>query len=208
MTSPVRRLTTLRPGQPAPGFALDGTGGRMSLDAHRGHRIVLLVFLARDYMGVNSMPADFYSAAGITLLALGDAAPGFSDAGVAVAGILREPIPRLDILSAAHRVPFPLLSDETGHVGRQYGVLPDSLAAALSDSYDIGCAAFLVDREGMVQRRHTPDLIVSDDARLPVDVPLDLPSSLRRWKGTPTVMRTGALLNAAAALGGGSAQAR
>jgi hypothetical protein len=57
-TTPVRRVLTLRPDQPAPAFSLQWAGGSMTLAGLIAAQPLVLVFVGRDYFGINSTSVE------------------------------------------------------------------------------------------------------------------------------------------------------
>jgi peroxiredoxin len=121
------------------------------------------------------------------------------EANTIILGVSRDVLIRHARLAGLLQLRFPLLPDEAGDVGVDYGALAENRWAGSNDAYDINCSAFLIDRSGVLRYRATPDFIqaptgpsAEPDARLH--------SRLGMWLGEPTVLHATELLRAAPAL--------
>jgi thioredoxin-dependent peroxiredoxin len=127
--------TTVRVGDPAPDFELDGTDGRFRLSEHRGERVVLL-FYPGDETPVCTRQFCSYAAREDELTQLDATVVGVSSQGVESHRDFQR----------AHGIPVPLLADTDQEVARAYGV-----ARRL---FGTQRAVFIVDEAGVVRYRH------------------------------------------------------
>jgi peroxiredoxin Q/BCP len=125
-----------RVGDPAPPFALEGTGGRSySLEDFRGQRLIL-AFYPGDFTPVCTRQFCSYRDDG-------DRIEGF---GVKMLGISPQSVESHEQFAAHHRLTVPLLSDPGKKVARSYGVVgPGGF---------IRRSVFLVDGDGVLRYRH------------------------------------------------------
>jgi peroxiredoxin Q/BCP len=103
----------LKVGDKAPSFTLPSSeGGRVSLDALRKDRWVVLYFYPKDDTpGCTKESCDFR-----------DLNSRFEQAGAVIAGISPDGIPSHQQFASKFTLPFPLLSDEGSKVAIAYGV--------------------------------------------------------------------------------------
>jgi peroxiredoxin Q/BCP len=101
------------PGDPAPDFCLDGTGGRRyCLHDYRGEPVVL-VFYPADHSPVCTQQLRSYS----------EDLNGFEALGAAVLCLSPQGVASHEEFVASQRLRLPLLSDTNKTVGRTYGIL-------------------------------------------------------------------------------------
>lgn len=101
------------PGEVAPAFCLDGTGGRTyCLSEHRGEP-VLLVFYPADHSPVCTQQLRSYS----------EDLNEFEKLGAAVLCLSPQNVASHEAFAAAQALRLPLLSDSDKAVGRAYGIL-------------------------------------------------------------------------------------
>lgn len=143
----------VRPGEPAPEFALPGTGGEtVTLGRHRGESSVLLAFF----------PGAFTRVCTDELCAFSTDLDRFAAVGTTVYGISVDSVPALAAFRSMHGITVELLSDFRREVCRRYGTL-------IEETYFSRRAYVLVDRAGVIRwtyvesdldhRRDTGDLL-------------------------------------------------
>jgi peroxiredoxin Q/BCP len=100
-------------GTPAPDFELpDASGNPIRLSGYRGKKTVVLYFYPRDETpGCTKEACQFR-----------DDYEDFKAAGAEVIGVSTDSSGAHQRFAGHHRLPFVLLSDERGRVGKQYGV--------------------------------------------------------------------------------------
>ena len=126
---------TLKVGDPAPDFALRGTGNtRFTLSEHRGKNVVLAFF-----------PAAFSPVCSQQMPRIQAEKASFDSSNAAVVGISVDNTWALDAWAKQMGVEFPILSDFYPHgtVSEMYGVLHQ---AGVSERAVIG-----IDREGVIR---------------------------------------------------------
>lgn len=122
-------------GEVAPPFDLPASAGTViSLARYRGVQPVVVLFY----------PGDFTPICTREMCAFRDTFSEFSRLGAAIVAISTDPPESHRRFQKAHALPFPLLSDERGHVSRRYGVL--GLFGRRAKR-----ASFVIDREGVVR---------------------------------------------------------
>ena len=103
---------TLKPGDPAPPFDLPTAGGgRVSLSALKGRRIVLYFYPKDDTPGCTTQALNFT-----------EKAKQFAAAKAVVVGVSRDSPAKHDKFAAKHGLNLTLASDEDGAVCERYGV--------------------------------------------------------------------------------------
>jgi thioredoxin-dependent peroxiredoxin len=121
------------PGDVAPDFCLDGTGGRTyCLGDHRGEP-VLLVFYPADNSPVCTQQLRSYS----------EDLNKFEELGAAVLCLSPQDVASHEAFATAQGLRLPLLSDEDKAVGRAYGILGPLGFYRRS--------VFVVDRHGVIR---------------------------------------------------------
>ncbi|HEX6231871.1 MAG TPA: peroxiredoxin [Jiangellaceae bacterium] len=126
---------SVREGDIAPDFELPAqAGGTVRLSDYRGQRVVVLYFYPKDYTPGCTAEA----------CAFRDSYEVFTDAGAEVIGVSSDSIASHERFSAAHRVPFALVSDADGQVRRRYGV--KARFGVLP-----GRVTYVIDRDGIVR---------------------------------------------------------
>lgn len=131
--------TTLKVGDRAPDFQLDGPGGRtVRLSDYLGKKNVVVFFYPKD------------ETAGCTVEACSfrDSHQDFVDAGAEVIGISADSAASHERFATRHQLPMLLLTDSDGAVAARYGV-----RKALG--FIPGRVTFLIDRTGVI--RHITD---------------------------------------------------
>jgi peroxiredoxin Q/BCP len=129
-------MAKLPVGKPAPGFELEGTGGKTySLDAYRG-RGVILAFYPGDFTPVCTKQFCSYRDDGDRIEAL----------GIPMLGISPQSLESHERFAGKHGLTVPLLSDPKKRVARSFGVLGPGGYVRRS--------IFLIDAEGIVRYRH------------------------------------------------------
>lgn len=104
-------MGALSPGQPAPDFSLSSeTGETVSLRDFRGKQVVLYFYPKDDTPHCTIEACEFL-----------DARDSFDQAGAVVLGVSADPPASHRKFIGKFRLPFRLLSDQTGSVQRAYG---------------------------------------------------------------------------------------
>lgn len=134
----------LRPGDKAPDFTLmDQNNKPISLSDFRGQKNVVLFFYPKDNTpGCTAESCSFR-----------DNYAGFSALGAQVIGISDDPPESHSQFAEQHRLPYPLLTDMSGHVKKQFGVRNFLF-------FIKGRATFVIDKDGVI--RH----VVSDSLKM------------------------------------------
>ena len=129
-------MATVRVGDNAPEFELEGTGSRSySLATYRGDGVIL-AFYPGDFTPVCTRQFCSYRDDGDRIEAL----------GIAMLGISPQSVASHESFAERHGLTVPLLSDPDKRVARAYGVVgPGGF---------IRRSVFLVDGEGVVRYRH------------------------------------------------------
>jgi peroxiredoxin Q/BCP len=121
------------PGDRAPEFCLDGTGGRRyCLDDHKGEP-VLLVFYPADHSPVCTQQLRSYS----------EDLNQFEELGASVLCLSPQDVASHEDFAAAQKLRIPLLSDTDKVVGQAYGILGPLGFYRRS--------VFVVDRDGVIR---------------------------------------------------------
>ncbi|MCW5723803.1 MAG: peroxiredoxin [Maricaulaceae bacterium] len=134
-------MTELKPGDPAPDFALpaDG-GGEIRLSDMKGKVVVLYFYPKDDTSGCTKEAADFSR-----LL------QDFEAAGAVVAGVSRDSVKQHDKFKAKHGLSITLASDESGDVCERYGVWVEKSMYGRK-FMGVERATFLIGRDGRLAK--------------------------------------------------------
>jgi thioredoxin-dependent peroxiredoxin len=122
-------------GDPAPDFALEGTGGRFKLSEHRGERVVLLFY-----------PGDHTPVCTRQFCSYRDSAEAFGSLDATVVAVSSQSVESHESFTAEHDLNVPLLADEDGRVAKAYGAHAPVIGTKR--------AAIILDEEGVVRYRH------------------------------------------------------
>ncbi|MEM1343649.1 MAG: thioredoxin-dependent thiol peroxidase [Pseudomonadota bacterium] len=127
-------------GQPAPEFALPGTGEtHHALSEYTGRAVVLYFYPKADTSGCTKQA-----------LAFTELAEEFAAAGVAVLGVSKDPVAKLERFIEKHTLGIQLLSDAEGGVCERYGVWVEK--SMYGKKYmGIERATFLIDGTGRLR---------------------------------------------------------
>jgi peroxiredoxin Q/BCP len=125
-----------QPGDLAPDFTLEGTGGSFRLADHRGSRVVLLFY-----------PGDETAVCTKQFCSYRDRADDMSALAATVVGISPQDLDSHDAFTSHHGLTVPLLADVDKAVARAYGVLRPVVGTQR--------AAFIVDESGRVAWKKT-----------------------------------------------------
>ena len=125
---------------------------------------------SEDYVGEKVLVVYFYPAAmtgGCTKQACGfrDHRSQLTDLGAEVIGVSGDPVSNLQVFRKAHRLNFPLLSDESGEIARKFGVpvgeggtfktSVDGKEVALDRNVTTARWTFIIDRDGNIVYKNT-----------------------------------------------------
>ena len=127
-------------GDKAPDFNLpsDG-GGKISLKALRGKKIVLYFYPKDDTPGCTTEACAFR-----------DALPDFSKVKATIIGVSKDDVKSHDRFKKKYDLPFPLLSDEDGKLVKAFGVWVEK--SMYGRKYmGIDRSTFLIDEKGIVR---------------------------------------------------------
>ena len=124
-----------QPGEPAPDFELEGTGGSFRLSDHRGERVVLLFY-----------PGDNTAVCTKQFCSYRDNSEAFGSLDATVVGISAQSVESHRGFSDKHDLNVPLLADESGEVAKLYGARAPVVGTKR--------AVIIVDEEGIVRHRH------------------------------------------------------
>jgi thioredoxin-dependent peroxiredoxin len=134
--------TTLKPGDPAPGFSGTTSDGRpVSLEDYRGRKLVMYFYPMDDTPGCTKQACS-----------LRDHNAEIAARGAAILGVSTQGEASHRKFTEKHRLNFPLLADVDGAVGRAYGVLGGAgllsklkSAAGMADR-----VTFVIDEQGRI----------------------------------------------------------
>jgi thioredoxin-dependent peroxiredoxin len=123
-------------GDAAPGFELEGTGGRVYRLADLRSQWVILAFYPGDFTPICTNQFCSYR----------DGADHLDDLNAVVLGISPQSVDSHERFKAEHRLTVPLLADPDHATARAYGVVaPGGLVRR---------SIFILDPEGIVRYRH------------------------------------------------------
>jgi thioredoxin-dependent peroxiredoxin len=130
----------IEPGQPAPDFELpDQDGTPVQLSGFRGRRVVLYFYPKADTPGCTKEACAFQ-----------EALPQLGRIGLAVIGVSRDPIGRIDRFAEKYGLKFPLASDP-GDLSGAYGTWVEK--SMYGRTYmGMERATFLIDAKGRVAK--------------------------------------------------------
>lgn len=121
--------------QPAPNFTLPTTSGEpFQLSEQRGRNVVLYFYPKDDTPGCTTQACGFR-----------DQYEEFLELGAEVVGVSSDSEASHQKFSQKHRLPFPLLADESGAVRKLYEV-PRALLGLLP-----GRVTFVIDKAGIIR---------------------------------------------------------
>jgi peroxiredoxin Q/BCP len=127
-------MAKLNVGDPAPDFALPGTGGRTyRLSDYRGRKVILAFY-----------PGDFTAVCTKQFCSYRDQGEKLDGLGADVLGISPQSVDSHERFAKEKSLNVPLLADEDKQVARAYGVLAGPMVRR---------AIFVVDEEGVVRHR-------------------------------------------------------
>lgn len=139
----------LEVGTDAPEFELpDANGNTIALSDFEGQRVVVYFYPRANTSGCTRQAKGFR-----------DRYEAFRDRGIEVIGISDDPVEDLQAFAEDYDLPFHLLSDEPGAVGRAYDsygermIGDETVASALRNTY-------VIDPEGRIEAAYegvTPD---------------------------------------------------
>jgi thioredoxin-dependent peroxiredoxin len=124
-----------RPGDPAPDFELDGTGGHFHLSSHRGERVILLFY-----------PGDETPVCTRQFCSYRDRAEDMAELDAVVVGISAQSVASHETFRDHHDLTVQLLADEDRAVAKAYGVSAPAIGTRR--------AVFVIDEDGIVRHRH------------------------------------------------------
>lgn len=128
-------------GSQAPGFDMETAGGgRVSSDGLKGRPYVLYFYPKADTPGCTTEGQDFSALI-----------EEFGAAGVAVVGVSRDPVKKLDRFRDKHDLKVVLASDEAGEVTDAWGLWGEKTLYGRT-YMGVERATFLVDGDGVVRR--------------------------------------------------------
>jgi peroxiredoxin Q/BCP len=122
-----------QPGEPAPDFTLEGTGGTFALSEQRGKRVVLLFY-----------PGDNTAVCTRQFCSYRDRGEDMSGLDAVVVGISSQSVASHEGFRDRHGLNVPLLADEDRAVAKSYGV---------TGPLGVRRATFVIDEGGVVRHR-------------------------------------------------------
>jgi peroxiredoxin Q/BCP len=129
-------------GTPAPGFRLQGTGGKTAaLEDFRGRKNLVLYFYPKDDTPGCTVEAKAFR----------DAFGEFETLDTVILGVSRDGLAAHQRFSTRHRLPFLLLSDPDGAVATAYGSFGKKSFMG-REFVGIHRTTFVIDREGVVRQ--------------------------------------------------------
>src|SRR3954468_10718108 len=127
-------MAKLKTGDPAPDFALPGTGGKTyRLSDYRGRKLVLAFY-----------PGDFTAVCTKQFCSYRDQGEKLDQLGADVLGISPQSVESHERFTQEKSLNVPLLADEDKAVAKAYGVLAGPMVRR---------AIFVIDEEGVVRHR-------------------------------------------------------
>jgi peroxiredoxin Q/BCP len=143
-------MTTLEPGDPAPGFALlDQRGGTVRLEDFRGRKLLVYFYPEADTPGCTRQSCS-----------LRDHRQELTQIGAAVLGISPDAPPKQLAFDEKFHLGFPLLADEDHAVAEAYGAWGERTRSSGEVVTGIIRSSFLVNEDGRIERawyRVTPE---------------------------------------------------
>ena len=139
-------MSTLRVGDPAPDFTLDGTDGSFTLSEHRGQRVVLLFY-----------PGDDTTVCTKQFCSYRDASGRMAELAATVVGISTQDAASKRAFTAKYGLTTPLLADTDAAVAKAYGVYAKRFDMAKR-------TVFVIDEDGRVAYIHASFLSLSYDS--------------------------------------------
>lgn len=136
---------SLKAGDTAPDFTLEGTEGPFTLSDHRGQRVVLLFY-----------PGDDTPTCTTQFCSYRDAAEEMAGLNAIFVGISTQDMTSKESFKAKYGLTTPLLADVEGEVAKAYGVYSSSFRVAKR-------TVFIVDEEGKIAHAHGNFLSMSFD---------------------------------------------
>jgi peroxiredoxin Q/BCP len=127
-------MAKLKVGDPAPDFALPGTGGKTyRLSDYRGRKLILAFY-----------PGDFTAVCTKQFCSYRDQGERLDQLGADVLGISPQSVDSHERFTQEKSLNVPLLADEDKEVARAYGVLAGPMVRR---------AIFVIDEQGVVRHR-------------------------------------------------------
>ncbi|GGK74580.1 putative peroxiredoxin [Planomonospora parontospora subsp. parontospora] len=134
-------MTKLEPGDAAPEFALPAADGTtVSLDAHRGRRVILYFYPAAMTPGCTKQACDFR-----------DSLDSLAAAGFAVLGVSKDTPAKLAKFAEHDALTFPLLSDPELEVHKAYGAYGEKTMYGRT-TVGVIRSTFVIDADGKVEK--------------------------------------------------------
>ncbi|WP_449061157.1 thioredoxin-dependent thiol peroxidase [Planomonospora algeriensis] len=134
-------MTKLEPGDAAPEFALPAADGTtVSLDAHRGRRVILYFYPAALTPGCTKQACDFR-----------DSLDSLAAAGLAVLGVSKDTPAKLAKFAEHDALTFPLLSDPGLDVHKAYGAYGEKTMYGRT-TVGVLRSTFVIDADGKVEK--------------------------------------------------------
>ncbi len=126
-------------GGTAPDFSLPATGGRtVRLADYAGRKLVLYFYPKADTPGCTKEACAFE-----------EALPALGKLGLAVVGVSKDPVKKLEAFASKYSLTFPLASDEAGGVTEAYGAWGEK--SMYGKKYmGIDRSTFLINSDGKV----------------------------------------------------------
>ena len=136
---------SLKVGDPAPDFTLDGTEGEFKLSDHRGERVVILFY-----------PGDDTTVCTKQFCAYRDAADQMGELDAVIVGISTQGTESKEAFKTKYGLTTPLLADSDAEVSKAYGVYAKRFNMAKRTT-------FIVGPDGRIAHKHANLLSLSYD---------------------------------------------
>ncbi|MFF3444520.1 thioredoxin-dependent thiol peroxidase [Streptosporangium sp. NPDC002721] len=131
----------LEPGDPAPDFALPAADGTtVSLEAHRGKRVILYFYPAAMTPGCAKQACDFR-----------DSLASLTSAGFTVLGVSKDSPAKLAKFAEHDALTFPLLSDPSLEVHKAYEVYGEKMMYGKT-TVGVIRSTFVIDADGKIEK--------------------------------------------------------
>ncbi|GAA3115683.1 thioredoxin-dependent thiol peroxidase [Planomonospora alba] len=134
-------MTKLEPGDAAPDFTLPAADGTtVSLDAHRGRRVILYFYPAAMTPGCTKQACDFR-----------DSLDSLAAAGFTVLGVSKDTPEKLARFAEHDALTFPLLSDRGLDVHKAYGAYGEKTMYGRT-TVGVIRSTFVIDPDGKIEK--------------------------------------------------------
>jgi peroxiredoxin Q/BCP len=137
---PAPPVVNLAPGDQAPAFDMEATGGRVSLAALKGKPFLLYFYPKADTPGCTKEACEF-----------NEALPQFKGKKLAVVGVSKDPMRAIEKFAQKFKLDFPLASDPQAETAMAYGIWGER--KFMGRAYmGMERSTFLVDAKGKIAK--------------------------------------------------------